>query len=187
MRDARGKPMRVIGGELRGRRIEAPPGLQTRPTAARVREALFSILGDLEGVRVLDLFAGSGALGIEALSRGARYATFVDNGDAAVRAITLNRERLGLEERSQLVQADLRTAALPAAHGPYDIVLIDPPYAEARGFGEALARSLPDVLAVGARVVIECDHRAPLSLALPLSLERRYGDTLLRVHHLEET
>jgi len=171
----------VIAGELGGRRLRAPRGAATRPTAERVREAVFSMLGELGGLRVLDLFAGSGALGIEALSRGAAHATFVERAPAPLAALRANLAALGLLERSTVRAGD----ALTALRGPgtYDLVFLDPPYAMAEALAGELERALPAVLAAGARVVSESDRRAPPALALPLERERRYGDTLIRIHH----
>ena len=175
--------MRVIAGEYRGRRLDAPAGEATRPTSDRVREALFSILGArVAGARVLDLFAGSGALGLEALSRGAASATFVDAAPAAVRAVRANLERLGAEGEVHRAGALpwLRTASRTGAQ--YDLVFLDPPYRRAERLGRELADGLPAVLAPGAVVVAESDRRAPLALGLPLHDERSYGDTLIRFH-----
>jgi 16S rRNA (guanine966-N2)-methyltransferase len=177
--------MRVVAGELGGRRLTAPRGRATRPTAARTREALFSILGDIAGARVLDLFAGSGALGIEALSRGAANATFVDSQQSAIDAIVANRAALDLERRSVVLHADIRENRWAVSGASYDLVFADPPYAS--DFGALLGRLLPPVLAPGARVVTESDRRAPLDLTLPLRIERRYGDTLIRIHQARET
>jgi 16S rRNA (guanine966-N2)-methyltransferase len=176
--------MRVVAGELGGRRFQAPRGRLTRPTSERIREAVFAILGDITGARVLDLCAGSGALGIEALSRGAAGAVFVERDPAAGRVIAANLASLGLDERARLLLADVRQLALP---GPNDLVLIDPPYGDAADLGPRLSRSLPPALAPGARVVTESDRRSPLELALALRLERRYGDTLIRIHEACET
>jgi 16S rRNA (guanine966-N2)-methyltransferase len=148
-----------------------------------VREALFSVLGDrVPGARVLDLFAGSGALGIEALSRGAAEATFVDSAPAAVRALRSNLTALGAhaEVRSQDVGRFL--AGAPQAARQYDLVFLDPPYRLAARLGGPLSQTLPAVLAPGAAVVAESDRRSPLELQLPLHDERRYGDTLIRIH-----
>jgi 16S rRNA (guanine966-N2)-methyltransferase len=167
--------VRVVAGAYRGRRLEAPRGRATRPTSDRVREALFSILGPLDGLRVLDLFAGTGALGIEALSRGAASCVFVDVDTRPVRA---NLDALGIE-------AEVRRAhALGAlrAGDQYDLVLLDPPYRDAARLGPELTEALPPVLAPFARVVSESDRRHPLGLGLPLHDERRYGDTLIRIH-----
>jgi 16S rRNA (guanine966-N2)-methyltransferase len=177
--------MRVVAGEYKGRRLRSPRGFATRPTSARTREAVFSILGDIEGAAVLDLFAGSGALGIEALSRGAAHVVFVDDDAAAITAIARNVEDIGVEPLRYLVaKADVRNA-IPARE--YDLVLIDPPYAQAASLSPILARELPPLLRAGARVVSESDQRAPLTLSLPVVLERRYGDTLIRIHSADET
>ncbi len=175
--------MRVIAGRYGGRRLQAPPGGATRPTADRVREALFSILGArVEGAAVLDLYAGSGALGLEALSRGAVRATFVESAPAAQRALRANVEALGAD--AELVRADvlrwLRGAR--AAARQYDLVFLDPPYRAAAALGAPLSELLPPVLAGGALVVSESDRRAPLDLTLTTTDERRYGDTLIRIH-----
>lgn len=175
--------MRIIAGAHGGRRLQVPKGTDTRPTSERVREALFSILGDdVAGAHVLDLFAGSGALGIEALSRGAAAATFVDSAEAAVRCIRVNLRSLSIEgEVSRLEAAGfLRTASERGRH--YDLVFIDPPYSSAARVGAALSSRLPDVLSPGATVVCESGRRQALALDLPLRDERRYGDTLLRIH-----
>jgi 16S rRNA (guanine966-N2)-methyltransferase len=177
--------MRVIAGELGGRRLRSPRGAGTRPTSERVREALFSMLGDLSGLRVLDLFAGSGALGIEALSRGAAAATFVERSPRALGALRGNIAALGLSERARVVEGDaLAALRLP---GEYDLVFLDPPYAAARPLAGALERGIAGVLAAGGRVVSESDRRAPLELGLPLRRERRYGDTMIRIHETSET
>ena len=174
--------MRVIAGRYGGRRLVAPPGRATRPTSDRVREALFSILGPVEGAAVLDLFAGSGALGIEALSRGAARATFVDSGPRAVAAIRANLESLGADAGVHRLDAAAFVGKASAAGDAYDLVFLDPPYREAAGLGRVI--SLDPVLAPGARVVAESDRRAPVELDLPLTDERRYGDTLIRIHTL---
>jgi 16S rRNA (guanine966-N2)-methyltransferase len=176
--------MRVIAGELGGRRLRAPRGDATRPTSERVREALFSMLGDLAGARVLDLFAGSGALGIEALSRGAAAATFVERSPRALAALRANIEALGLAGRARVLEGDA-VAAL-RGRGEYDLVFLDPPYAAAGSLEGPLARGLPGLLAAGARIVSESDRRRPLELELPLMRERRYGDTIIRIHHTEQ-
>jgi 16S rRNA (guanine966-N2)-methyltransferase len=176
--------MRVIAGTHGGRRLRAPRGVATRPTSDRVREALFSILGPaaVERARVLDLFAGSGALGIEALSRGASGATFVESAATALRALEANVAALRLEAR--VVRGDalrfLDSASADGSH--YDLVFLDPPYRLAARLAQPLSEALPAVLAPGAVVVAESDRRAPLALELPLEDERRYGDTLIRIH-----
>ena len=174
--------IRIVAGQWRGRRLATPRGRDTRPTSDRVREALFSILGALDGERVLDLFAGSGALGLEALSRGAASATLVERAPAALRALRDNVADLGAS--AEVVAADalvwLRVAREQGAQ--YDLVFLDPPYRTAAGLGREL--EVAPVLAAGARVVAESDRRSPLELGLPVTDERRYGDTLIRIHTL---
>ncbi len=173
--------MRIVGGRWRGRRLVTPPGAATRPTSDRVREAVFSILGPLDGEAVLDLFAGSGALGLEALSRGAARATLVERAAPALRALRANVAALDatVDVRARDVRAFLRDAS--SAGGPYDLAFLDPPYRDAAGLSAEL--DLTAVLAPGARVVSESDRRAPLALTgLAVQDERRYGDTLIRIH-----
>jgi 16S rRNA (guanine966-N2)-methyltransferase len=174
--------VRVVAGAWRGRRLAAPAGRDTRPTSDRVREAVFSILGPIDGAAVLDLFAGSGALAFEALSRGAARATLVERAPAAIKAIEANAQALGaaVDLRRRDVRAFVRDAS--AAGGPYDLVFLDPPYRDAAGLGPQL--DLTPLLAPGARVVSESDRREPLALpGLEVADERRYGDTLIRIHH----
>lgn len=176
--------MRVVAGRFGGRGLVAPRGRATRPTPERVREALFSILASVEGARVLDLFAGSGAMAIEALSRGAAEATLVDSSSAAIRAIQANLAALELEAevRRQPALVFLDSAWVSARQ--YDLIFLDPPYRHASALGRELSAALTPVLAPGARVVAESDRRAPLELEeLVLSDERRYGDTLIRIFH----
>jgi 16S rRNA (guanine966-N2)-methyltransferase len=181
--------MRVIGGRLGGRRLRAPRGSATRPTSDKVREALFALLGDVAGARVLDLFAGTGALGIEALSRGAAHALFVERDERALRALRENLRSLKLGAAEAEVRAADALAALRSARGrseTYDLVFIDPPYGRARELEADLVELLPPLLASGARVVAESERRAPLRLALPLERERSYGDTSIRIHSHEQ-
>ena len=171
--------MRVVAGEFKGRRLAAPRGTRTRPTADRVREALFSMLGDVGGARVLDLYAGSGALGIEALSRGAASAVFVELDPAALAAIERNLEPLDVE--ASVARADaLRW--LGRAEGPFDLVFCDPPYDCASRLAGPLAERLPVLTADAARIVTESDKRQPLELPFPLLAERSYGDTRIAIH-----
>ncbi len=173
--------MRVVAGELGGRRLHAPPGRGTRPTADRVREALFSILGDVSGYRVLDLYAGSGALGIEALSRGAAEADFVDSGHPAIDAIMRNLGELGIEGRVHRRDA-LAWLAQAGGGRAYDLVFCDPPYDSAVRLAEPLSERLPALLTDSARIVTESDKRFPLELSFPLLRERSYGDTRIAVY-----
>jgi 16S rRNA (guanine966-N2)-methyltransferase len=171
--------VRIVAGEFKGRRLHAPKGQRTRPTADRVREALFSILGPVDGLRVLDLFAGSGALGIEALSRGAGAATFVDSDPGAVEAIERNLAAVGVE--APVHKRDV--LAFLADHDEhYDLVLIDPPYSSAGRLVGSLSERLPGVVTENARIVTESDKRAPLELDLSLDDERTYGDTRIAIH-----
>jgi 16S rRNA (guanine966-N2)-methyltransferase len=175
--------VRVIGGELGGRPLTAPRGRATRPTPERVREALFSILGPIDGLRVLDLFAGSGALAIEALSRGAGSATLVDSSGAAISAIKRNLKSLdlGAEVRARGALPFLQRAREDARQ--YDLVFLDPPYRHSPTLESSLSEALVPVLAPGARVVVESDRRAPMDLGLPTPPDERiYGDTLIRIY-----
>jgi 16S rRNA (guanine966-N2)-methyltransferase len=174
--------VRVVAGRFGGHGLVAPRGRSTRPTSDRVREALFSILASVDGARVLDLFAGSGALAIEALSRGAADAVFVDSSAAAVAAIRRNLSAVGVEAvvRRQAALSYLEAARRDARL--YDLVFLDPPYRHASALGPDLSAALGPVLAPGARVVTESARRAPLELDLGLLDERRYGDTLIRIH-----
>jgi 16S rRNA (guanine966-N2)-methyltransferase len=177
--------LRIIAGSLRGRRIKVPDGQEVRPTSDRVREALFGILGpSVEGLRVLDPYAGSGALGFEALSRGAVAATFLESNRDVLRVLHANAAALGVEDRCTF-HAGRATGLLEkgTARGPFDLVLADPPYRdpEARRFLDALGR--PGLLAPGARVVLERDRGTPEEVpsraGLTLSRTARYGRTCL--------
>jgi 16S rRNA (guanine966-N2)-methyltransferase len=180
--------LRIVGGEFAGRRLTAPRGGRTRPTPDRVREALFSILGQLDHARVLDLYAGSGALGIEALSRGAAQATFVDSDAAAAHAVRANLERIGVADDARVFRADVPSFLRGAArHGErWDLVLCDPPYRLAHRLGATLGPLLRPLLTPGARIVCESSVKQPLRLDLPLLTERRYGDTSIVVHAAEQ-
>jgi 16S rRNA (guanine966-N2)-methyltransferase len=177
--------MRVIAGHLGGRRLSAPRGRATRPTSDRVREALFSMLGPIDGTSVLDLFAGTGALGIEALSRGAAKALFVECDATALDALRGNLARLELADPQARVKAGDALAALRSARRAsetYDLVFVDPPYDQLRAFQGELSALLPAVLATGARVVVESDRRAPAELPLAVAQRKRYGDTTITIH-----
>ena len=179
--------MRVIAGEYGGRRLEAPRGLRTRPTSDRVREALFMSLGELDSIHVVDLFAGSGALGIEALSRGATFVHFVDSDRNAREALARNLATLGAVERSKIwpltlprglarLENELRAALL---------VLVDPPYGGADACAVLAVLGRPGVLGAGARVVVERHQKDELpetAGALVLERERRYGETVVNLY-----
>jgi 16S rRNA (guanine966-N2)-methyltransferase len=172
--------LRITGGELGGRRIRVPRGAKDlRPTTEKVREAVFSILGDVSGARVLDLFSGSGALAIEALSRGAAEAVLVDTKPVTARR---NVEALGLGDRARVVRADATRFLRAAEARSFDLVLCDPPYRLADRLAAELVQLIPSVLAAGGRVMIESSPDTALELTLPLLTERRYGDTMVRVH-----
>ena len=179
--------MRVIAGTLGGRRLKAPRGTTTRPTSDRVKEALFALLGDIAGARVLDLFAGAGGLGIEALSRGAARAVFIERDQRALRALRENVRSLGLGAARAEVRAGDVLALLRTARGraeTYDLVFIDPPYSRASDLGRELSVLLPSapLLDLEARIVVESDRRAPLQLQAQLERERTYGDTSIMIH-----
>jgi 16S rRNA (guanine966-N2)-methyltransferase len=171
--------LRITGGELGGRRIHAPKGPKLRPTTERVREAVFSILGDVSEARVLDLFCGTGALAIEALSRGAAEATLVDTHPAAARR---NLEALELTDRAKAVRADAVRFLRRAEEGSYDLVLCDPPYRLADRLAADLDPLIGGVLAESGRAMIESSPDNPLQVNLPLLTERTYGDTHIRVY-----
>ena len=170
--------MRVIAGSRKGHKLAAPHGLDTRPTSDRVRENIFNVIGPVDGARVLDLFAGSGALGIEALSRGAASAVFVEHDPDALRTIERNLDHLRLIG-ARVVRGDvLRTIAQEATAGAkYDLVLVDPPYAMLNEIQPRLARHLPSLLAADGLVVLESDARTEPELPLPVRTTRKYGQT----------
>jgi 16S rRNA (guanine966-N2)-methyltransferase len=170
--------MRVIAGELRGQRLVAPRGWKVRPTSDRVREAIFSTLGErVEGASVLDLYCGTGALAIEALSRGAARAVLVDRD---TRPALGNVERLGLGARAELVRAEvgrwLGEPAEGAASRRFDLVFVDAPYRLADRVARDLDTHLPRLLAEGGRAIVESGARSPLRIeSLRRLRQRRYG------------
>jgi 16S rRNA (guanine966-N2)-methyltransferase len=170
--------MRIVAGSHKGARIYAPRGRETRPTSDRVREAAFAILGSVEGAHVLDLFAGSGALGLEALSRGASSATFVETDPTAVKAIERNLDKLGLE--GTIVRSDV-ARHLSRTDLRYDVVFVDPPYEMVESLRMPLAEHLPRVLAEGGSVVFESAAGLEPDLPLPVRSTRRHGSTQLTV------
>ncbi|HEX8792470.1 MAG TPA: 16S rRNA (guanine(966)-N(2))-methyltransferase RsmD [Polyangiaceae bacterium] len=185
--------MRITGGTLRSRTLRAPPGSATRPTTDRVREALFGILasvGALEGANVADLYAGTGALGIEAISRGARRATLVESARPALAALRANVESLGVNDRVRVVPGDVGASARRiASDGPFDLVLADPPWADVDS-GDA-ARALASLAAAGAfasaaTLVLEHASRSqpPEIVGLAREDTRRYGDTALTFYKI---
>jgi len=175
--------MRVIAGALRGRRFQAPPGMDTRPTRDRVRESLFDLLGPIpEGAAVLDLFAGSGALGIEALSRGAGAATFVERDRAARRTLRVNLAALGLSDRAAIVRGGAEDGAW-RARGPFDRIFADPPYAA--GWGERIVEAARATLRPGGILALEhaaADPPPEAGEGLSVWKSRRYGVTTLTLY-----
>jgi 16S rRNA (guanine966-N2)-methyltransferase len=168
--------VRIIAGSRKGHRIAAPRGDNTRPTGDRVREALFNMLGPLDDAHVADLFAGSGALGLEALSRGAGRCVFVESGHAASRVIQSNLLKLGLT--GAIVQKRDALAFLREEGGRgtrYDLILCDPPYSGWEKLESDLAELLPRVLAEDGVLVVETDARTEPHLPLDLVTTRRYG------------
>jgi 16S rRNA (guanine(966)-N(2))-methyltransferase RsmD len=149
-----------------------------RPTADRVREALFSILGDVEGASVLDLFCGTGALAIEALSRGADRAVLVD---AKTALANRNVSGLGLSDRCKVVRSDV-PRFLRRVKGRFDLIFCDPPYRLADRLEGELDSLIPARLAEGGRLITESAARRPLELGQPLLTERRFGDTVIRIY-----
>lgn len=174
--------MRVIAGTARGRRLVAPKGRDVRPTSDRVKEAVFSSLqAHLLDARVLDLFAGSGALGIEALSRGAAHATFVERANPALSAITRNLATADVADRATVVSGEL-PAAVARVEGPVDVVLIDPPYALDAAVVDAILAAVAPLTTAGAVWRLEADVRTPAPTWPPLvepGRVRRYGDTAI--------
>jgi 16S rRNA (guanine966-N2)-methyltransferase len=175
--------MRVVAGALGGRRLLAPPGQGTRPTSERVREALFSSLGEVADAVVLDLYAGSGALGIEALSRGAEHVVFVESNRGAQQTIQRNLKQLGLAGRSRLLgQTVAKSSHLLVQWGPFDLVFADPPYRlVATGQVQQELENIPACLGPKGRLVLEHAHRdsVPEFAGLERQRVRRYGDTAL--------
>jgi 16S rRNA (guanine966-N2)-methyltransferase len=174
--------VRIVAGSRKGHRIAAPKGAATRPTGDRVREAVFSIVGSVEGASVLDLFAGSGAMGLEALSRGAASCVFVERDRDAARVIQANLEKLrltGAVVTNRDVAGALREER--ARGRRFSLVLIDPPYDEWETHASTLADLLPGVLDDDALVVVETPDRVEPSLPLDLVTTRRYGSARITV------
>ncbi len=176
--------MRVIGGSARGRTLKSIPGKQTRPITDRVKEALFNILaGEVEGARVLDLFGGTGAVGIEALSRGAAHATFVEISGKAYRVLRENLRLTDFTDRAQTIRGDAFAFLRGQPDAPYDIVYIAPP--QYRGMWKKALEMLderPEWVAEDGLVIVQIDPREKEPVALRhfrQEQERRYGDTVL--------
>jgi 16S rRNA (guanine966-N2)-methyltransferase len=177
--------MRIVGGTLKGRPLTAPEGLATRPTSERVREAIFNILShgidefDLDGARVLDLFAGTGALGLEAISRGARFAQFVEEDAQARGSIRQNAETLGLIGQAKIWRRDATKLGPCAPLAPFSLIFADPPYH--KGFGTQCLASILQGGWAAPRAVIVLEEALKVQIALPAGVEllqaREYGET----------
>lgn len=188
--------MRIVAGTFRGRRLAAPRGRDVRPTADRVREALFSILGDIQGLEVLDLFAGTGAMGLEALSRGAATATFVELDRQAHEVVRRNIDATVTGDRSHVElikgEASRVVRSLALADRRFDLVFFDPPYDSTAELVDATRTTLPTICATPARVVLEVAtrHRDVIASAAEgwggeVELERAYGDTVVGIIALD--
>ena len=177
--------MRIVGGIHRGRPLKAPPGRDLRPTSERAREALFNILShgmagvDFDGASVLDVFAGTGALGLEALSRGADHATFIDNNAAALQCVRQNADALGERNRSTLIRMDAARLPPPplAAQAPCALAFLDPPYGTALAVPALLALATQGWITAGTLCVVEMAAKEPLPTPDPFQIldERTYG------------
>jgi 16S rRNA (guanine966-N2)-methyltransferase len=182
--------MRIVGGTLRGRALQGPISEATRPTSDRVRESVFNILAhgihglELAGARVLDLFAGTGALGFEALSRGAKFCQFIDDDATARGVIHNNADALGATGLCKIWRRDATSLGPCAPQTPYDLVFVDPPYG--KGLGELALASLTEGqwLKHGAIVMLEESENTQVSPAIGLDLidQRNYGDTAIRFY-----
>lgn len=175
--------MRVVAGSLKSRALRAPKGSATRPTSDRVRESLFAVLGDLDGIKVLDLYSGSGALAIEALSRGAASAVCVEHHRGAQAIISENRDALGLKARLELLPRRVADAGKAlVGHGPFALILADPPWADVPEAAKDIAALLDPTLGLvdeDTLVVIEHAARdaAPKLPGTAFDETRRWGDT----------
>ena len=184
--------MRITGGKVKGRRLASPKGLNIRPTTDKVREAIFNIIGhDFSGLRVIDLFAGTGSLGLEALSRGAFSVTFIDYSGQAIKLIKRNLLLCGYQTSGIIIKKDLRNG-LPRKHAimkeKFDLVFLDPPYR--KGFAPFLLQEISTrlIISSNSRVIIETSKNE----VLPVSYEnleivdtRLYGDTKISIYTYE--
>lgn len=182
--------MRIVGGTFGGRKLAAlgqgDPGAQLRPTSDRMRESLFNILQarfarNLDGARVLDLFAGTGALGLEALSRGAAQALFVETGRPALTLLRENIRRCVIEDRTEILARDARRLGAPPAAAPYDLVFLDPPYGRRLGEAALAAALTGGWIAPEALIIWEEGGTVEAPKGLDLLDERRHGDSWLRL------
>ena len=186
--------MRIVAGKFRGASLVAPKGLATRPTSDRVRQALFNVLEhgapavELEGKRVLDLFAGSGALGLEALSRGAKFALFIEDDAGARAAIRRNVEALGLTGASKIWRRDATKLGEAGTLAPFELVFCDPPYGQGLGERALVAAAEGGWIVPGGIAVLE--EHADVEVAWPARFSeidrRRYGDTQIAIARFGE-
>jgi len=180
--------MRITGGQIRGRVLSAPKNLEIRPSSNKVREAIFNVIGqDLSGTKVLDMFSGTGLLGIEALSRGAMLAVFVDHAKQSLALTQKNLAQCGLENRGRLCKWDLSKGLprkSPFLDAAYDLVFLDPPYRSRLGAGLIEELSVSEQLAAGALILFETgkDSDTKHFLALDFIETRIYGDTKLSIY-----
>ncbi|MGH3065382.1 MAG: 16S rRNA (guanine(966)-N(2))-methyltransferase RsmD [Gaiellaceae bacterium] len=175
--------MRIVAGSRKGHRIVAPKGVVTRPTSDRVREAAYSLIGPVDDATVLDLFAGSGAMGLEALSRGAASCVFVERDRGACQVIRANLEKLRLVEAATVANRDV-VAALREERSRarrHDLVFVDPPYDEWATFAAPLAELVPEVLEESGVAVVETSAKVEPELPLDLVTSRRYGSARITV------
>jgi 16S rRNA (guanine966-N2)-methyltransferase len=180
--------LRIIAGSFRGRRIRVPEGPSVRPTPDRVRESLFDILGPhLEGLDVLDLYAGSGALGLEALSRGARRAVFVESDLRTRKTLRENVRHLGVEHRARIVAGEALGRVGSGELGTFDLVFADPPYSDRSALDLPAILETAGTVRPGGSLVVEQDSRSPAPAAPEgwvLRREARYGRTVLRIYRV---
>jgi 16S rRNA (guanine966-N2)-methyltransferase len=185
--EQRQRDMRIIAGHLRGRRLKAPPGNATRPTSDRAREGIFSILGSLEGFRVLDLYAGTGALGIEAISRGAAHAVFVESGHRAQSCLLENISTLSLSQRTSVLRCPVERAGSDLfTLAPFDVIFCDPPWSNAHAIWQLLDKmKAANWLSSGGRLVLEHpasgNRAAPPISNLDFVCTRAWGDSAVTI------
>lgn len=172
-----------MGGQFRGRRLCVPPGRRIRPTSEKVREAIFDVLGAVDGLVVLDVFAGTGAFGLEALSRGATWCTFIEADRFVVNYLRENIAALDLQKVTEVIVANYTSGLRVVAQRDrrYDVVFMDPPYALAGTVVETLENVLPKILALGGSLVMEGPRHLEVPASLPVVFRRTYGDTSVHI------